>query len=231
MSAHYDVVVLGAGPGGYVAAIRAAQLGLKTAIIEKKYWGGVCTTSAASRPRPCCATPSSPTSSTHEAKTFGITGDVTFDFGAAFKRSRTVADRMAKGVHFLMKKNKITEIDGWGTFTDDHTIAVERRQGRHETVTFDNCIIAAGATTRLLPGHLAQRPGGDLRGADHDRRAAGVDHHRRRRRDRGRVRVRDGQLRRRRHHRGVPRPDGAAGGRRRSRPSWPRRTRSSASRC
>ena len=67
----------------------------------------------------------------HEADTFGISGDVTFDFGAAWKRSRTTADRMAKGVHFLMKKNKVTEIDGWATFTDDHTFTVELQQGRH----------------------------------------------------------------------------------------------------
>ena len=88
----------------------------------------------------------------HEADLFGISGDVTFDFGAAWKRSRKAADRMAKGVHFLMKKNKVTEIDGWGTFTDPHTFSVELNGGGTETVTFDNCIIAAGATTRLLPG-------------------------------------------------------------------------------
>ena len=69
----------------------------------------------------------------------------------AWKRSRTTADRMAKGVHFLMKKNKITELDGWATFTGDHTFSVEGPKGI-ETVTFDNVIIAAGATTRLLPG-------------------------------------------------------------------------------
>jgi dihydrolipoamide dehydrogenase len=76
---------------------------------------------------------------------------VTFDFGAAWKRSRTVADRMAKGVHYLMKKNKVTEIDGWATFVDDHTFSVEGPKGTQQ-VTFDNVIIAAGATTRLLPG-------------------------------------------------------------------------------
>ena len=87
----------------------------------------------------------------HEADVFGISGDVTFDFGAAWKRSRTAADRMAKGVHFLMKKNKITEIDGWATFTDDHAFSVDGPKGTG-TVTFDNVIIATGATTRLLPG-------------------------------------------------------------------------------
>jgi dihydrolipoamide dehydrogenase len=125
MTAHFDVVVLGAGPGGYVAAVRAAQLGLKTAIIELKYWGGVCN---------------------------NVSGDVTFDFGVAYKRSRDVAERMAKGVHYLMKKNKVTEIDGWGTFTDDHTLDVTLNKGGNDTVTFDSCIISVGATTRLLPG-------------------------------------------------------------------------------
>ena len=152
MSSHFDVVVLGAGPGGYVAAVRAAQLGLKTAIIELKYWGGVCNNVGCIPTKSLLRNAEIAHLFTHEAETFGISGDVTFDFGAAWKRSRTTADRMAKGVHFLMKKNKVTEIDGWATFTDDHTFSVELNKGGTETVTFDNCIIAAGATTRLLPG-------------------------------------------------------------------------------
>lgn len=152
MTAHFDVVVLGAGPGGYVAAVRAAQLGLSTAIIELKYWGGVCNNVGCIPTKSLLRNAEVAHLFTHEAKTFGISGDVTFDFGAAYKRSRTVADRMAKGVHFLMKKNKITEIDGWATFTDDHTLDVALNKGGNDTVTFDNVIIAAGATTRLLPG-------------------------------------------------------------------------------
>jgi dihydrolipoamide dehydrogenase len=152
MSSHFDVVVLGAGPGGYVAAVRAAQLGLKTAIIELKYWGGVCNNVGCIPTKSLLRNAEIAHLFTHEAGHFGISGDVTFDFGAAWKRSRTTADRMAKGVHFLMKKNKVTEIDGWATFTDDHTFSVELNKGGTETVTFDNCIIAAGATTRLLPG-------------------------------------------------------------------------------
>ena len=151
MSDHYDVVVLGAGPGGYVAAIRAAQLGLSTAIIEKKYWGGVCLNVGCIPTKALLRNAELAHIFNAEAKTFGISGDVTFDFGAAFKRSRAVSERMTKGVHFLMKKNKITELDGWGTFTDAKTIEVSG--GKYSgTVTFDNCIIAAGATTRLLPG-------------------------------------------------------------------------------
>jgi dihydrolipoamide dehydrogenase len=151
MSSQFEVVVLGAGPGGYVAAIRAAQLGLKTAIIELKYWGGVCNNVGCIPTKALLRNAEIAHIFNHEADVFGISGDVRFDFGAAWKRSRTAADRMAKGVHFLMKKNKITEIDGWGTFTDDHTISVEGPNGT-ETVTFDNLIISSGATTRLLPG-------------------------------------------------------------------------------
>jgi dihydrolipoamide dehydrogenase len=151
MSSHFEVVVLGAGPGGYVAAIRAAQLGLKTAIIELKYWGGVCNNVGCIPTKALLRNAEIAHIFNHEADVFGISGDVRFDFGAAWKRSRTAADRMAKGVHFLMKKNKITEIDGWGTFTDDHTISIEGPNGT-ETVTFDNLIISSGATTRLLPG-------------------------------------------------------------------------------
>jgi dihydrolipoamide dehydrogenase len=151
MSAHFEVVVLGAGPGGYVAAIRAAQLGLKTGIIELKYWGGVCNNVGCIPTKSLLRNAEIAHIFNHEADVFGINGDVTFDFGVAWKRSRTTADRMAKGVHFLMKKNKITELDGWATFTGDHTFSVEGPKGI-ETVTFDNVIIAAGATTRLLPG-------------------------------------------------------------------------------
>ena len=151
MSAHFEVVVLGAGPGGYVAAVRAGQLGLKTAIIELKYWGGVCNNVGCIPTKSLLRNAEIAHIFNHEADVFGISGDVTFDFGAAWKRSRTAADRMAKGVRYLMKKNKVTEIDGWATFTDDHTFSVEGPKST-ETVTFDNVIIATGATTRLLPG-------------------------------------------------------------------------------
>ena len=151
MAAHFEVVILGAGPGGYVAAVRAGQLGLTTAIIELKYWGGVCNNVGCIPTKALLRNAEIAHIFNHEADVFGITGDVTFDFGAAWKRSRAAADRMAKGVHYLMKKNKVTEIDGWATFTDDHTLSVDGPNGT-ETITFDNVIIGAGATTRLLPG-------------------------------------------------------------------------------
>ncbi|MFC9516169.1 dihydrolipoyl dehydrogenase [Nocardiaceae bacterium NPDC056970] len=152
MTSHYDVVVLGAGPGGYVAAIRAAQLGLKTAIIEEKYWGGVCLNVGCIPSKALLRNAELAHLFHKEAKVFGISGDVSFDFGAAFDRSRKVADGRVKGVHFLMKKNKIDEFDGRGTFVDAKTISVALSSGATETVTFDNVIIATGSVTKLLPG-------------------------------------------------------------------------------
>ena len=149
---HYDVVVLGAGPGGYVAAIRAAQLGLSTAIVEPKYWGGVCLNVGCIPSKALLRNAELAHIFAKEAKTFGISGEVSFDFGAAFDRSRKVAEGRVAGVHFLMKKNKITEIHGYGVFTDDHTISVRLNDGGTETVTFDNAIIATGSSTRLVPG-------------------------------------------------------------------------------
>jgi dihydrolipoamide dehydrogenase len=149
---HYDVVVLGAGPGGYVAAIRAAQLGLNTAIVEPKYWGGVCLNVGCIPSKALLRNAEIAHIFNKDAKVFGISGDVTFDFGAAFDRSRKVAEGRVAGVHFLMKKNKITEIQGYGTFTDASTISVKLNDGGSETVTFDNAIIATGSSTRLVPG-------------------------------------------------------------------------------
>ncbi len=152
MSSHFDVVVLGAGPGGYVAAIRAAQLGKKTAIIEEKYWGGVCLNVGCIPSKALLRNAELAHIFNAEAKTFGISGDVTFDFGAAYQRSRKVADGRVKGVHYLMKKNDITELEGHATFSDATTLQVAREGGDDETVTFEHCILATGATTRLLPG-------------------------------------------------------------------------------
>jgi dihydrolipoamide dehydrogenase len=154
MSTHYDVVVLGAGPGGYVAAIRAAQLGLRTAIVEERYWGGVCLNVGCIPSKALLRNAELVQLFRNEAKAFGIhvEGEVRYDYGEAFKRSRKVADGRVKGVHFLMKKNGITEYEGRGTFSGPNTLEVALGGGGTETVTFDHCIIAAGATTRLLPG-------------------------------------------------------------------------------
>jgi dihydrolipoyl dehydrogenase len=152
MSQHVDVLVLGAGPGGYVAAIRAAQLGRSVAIVEEKYWGGVCLNVGCIPSKALLRNAELAHIFTAEKATFGISGDATFDYGVAFARSRTVADGRAKGVRFLMKKNKITEYEGRGTFTDPHTISVAYADGSTVYVTFDHAIIATGAHARLLPG-------------------------------------------------------------------------------
>jgi dihydrolipoamide dehydrogenase len=152
MTQHFDVVVLGAGPGGYVAAIRASQLGLKAAVVEKKYWGGVCLNVGCIPSKSLLRNAELAHLLQHEKEKFGISGDATMDFGATHRRSREVSDSIVKGVHFLMKKNKITEINGWGTFVDAKTISVELEDGSTDEVTADKVIIATGATTRLIPG-------------------------------------------------------------------------------
>lgn len=130
-----------------MAAIRSAQLGMKTAVIEEKYWGGVCLNVGCIPSKALLRNAELAHIFNHQAKTFGMSGDVSFDFGAAFDRSRKVSDGIVKGVHFLMKKNKITEIDGYGTFKDAKTIVVGDRE-----ITFDNVIIDTGSTVKLLPG-------------------------------------------------------------------------------
>ena len=144
---HYDLIVLGAGPGGYVAAIRASQLGLKVAVVEEKYWGGVCLNVGCIPSKALLRNAELANTVLRDAKTFGISGDVSFDYGVAHDRSRKVSAQIVKGVHFLMKKNKITEIDGFGTFTDAKTIEVGGT-----AYTFDNCIIATGSVVKSLPG-------------------------------------------------------------------------------
>jgi len=150
--ADFDVVVLGAGPGGYVAAIRAAQLGRTVAVIEEKYWGGVCLNVGCIPSKALLRNAELAHIITHEKKVFGIEGDATMAFGPTHARSRAVADASAKGVHYLMKKNTVTELDGWGTITGPTAIEVKGSDGSTRSVTFDRLIIATGATTRLVPG-------------------------------------------------------------------------------
>ena len=149
---HYDLVVLGAGPGGYVAAIRASQLGLKVAVVEKQYWGGVCLNVGCIPSKSLLKNAEVAHIFNHQAKTFGISGDASFDFGAAHDRSRKVSAGIVKGVHYLMKKNKVTEVDGWGEFKDANTIVVTDGKDEGTELTFDNAIIATGSVVRSLPG-------------------------------------------------------------------------------
>jgi dihydrolipoamide dehydrogenase len=152
---HFDVIVLGAGPGGYVAAIRAAQLGKNVAVVEEKYWGGVCLNVGCIPSKALLRNAEIAHIITQEKKTFGIEGDATMAFGPTHQRSRGVADASARGVHYLMKKNKITELDGWGTLQGQvdgkHGVIVDK-DGSASSYTCDDLIIATGAKVRMLPG-------------------------------------------------------------------------------
>ena len=147
----FDVIVLGSGPGGYVTAIRASQLGLKTAVIEKENLGGVCLNWG------CIPTKALLKSAQvfeylQHASDYGLKADgVDKDFTAVVKRSRGVADGMSKGVQFLMKKNKIEVIQGYGTLQAGKKVAVKDASGNETVYTASHIIIATGARSRVLP--------------------------------------------------------------------------------
>ncbi|MFG2938815.1 dihydrolipoyl dehydrogenase [Streptomyces sp. NPDC048282] len=153
MHTDFDVVVLGAGPGGYVAAVRAAQLGLRTAIVEGRFWGGVCLNIGCIPAKALLRNAEVAQLILHDAEKFGvkISGEVSLDYRAAYERSRVVADGRVKGVGYLMRKNKIEQFEGQGTFLDPNTLQVRMRDGE-TTLSFRSCIIATGSTVKLLPG-------------------------------------------------------------------------------
>jgi dihydrolipoamide dehydrogenase len=146
----YDVVVIGSGPGGYVAAIRAAQLGLKTAIIEKESLGGICLNWG------CIPTKALLKSAQvydyiKHAQDFGIEASGKQNFDAVIKRSRGVADKMSKGVQFLMRKNKIDVINGFGKLVAKGKIEVTGADNSKQTLEGKHIILATGARSRQLP--------------------------------------------------------------------------------
>jgi len=146
----YDVVVLGSGPGGYVAAIRASQLGFKTAIIEKESLGGICLNWG------CIPTKALLKSAQvyeyiKHAKDYGIEATGQHQFDAVVKRSRGVAEKMSKGVQFLMKKNKIDVIMGFGKIKGKGQLEVTKADGSKSIVEGKHIIIATGARSRQLP--------------------------------------------------------------------------------
>ena len=147
---NFDVIVLGSGPGGYVTAIRASQLGLKTAVIEKESLGGVCLNWG------CIPTKALLKSAQvfeyiNHAEDFGITVDKSSaDFNKIIKRSRDVADGMSKGISYLTKKNKIEVIYGFGKLKKDGVVSVEK-DGKQTEYSAKHIIIATGARSRELP--------------------------------------------------------------------------------
>ena len=147
----YDIIVIGSGPGGYVAAIRASQLGYKVAVVEKENLGGICLNWGCIPTKALLKTASVYESMTH-AKDYGIVaGDFKPDFPAVVKRSRGVADKMSKGVQFLMKKNKIDVILGYGRLTAAKTVEVTDAEGKVTTHEARHIILATGARSRQLP--------------------------------------------------------------------------------
>ncbi|CAN5778871.1 dihydrolipoyl dehydrogenase [soil metagenome] len=148
---NFDVVIIGAGPGGYVAAIKAGQLGYKTACVEQEFLGGVCLNIGCI---PTKALLESAAMIIHlgHAKEFGVTlGEIKTDLAQAVKRSRQVSDRLTKGVGFLFKKNKVTHLAGRGRLAGKGQVEVTDKEGKKQTISAKHVIIATGSRNRDLP--------------------------------------------------------------------------------
>lgn len=152
MAKEFDVCVIGSGPGGYVAAIRASQLGFNTAIVEKRHLGGVCL-NIGCIPTKALLRSAEVYESIEHAGDYGVkVKDASVDFGGMVKRSRNVADKMSKGVQFLMKANKIEVFEGKGIFeSKDQIKVVDDKDKTKEQIKAKNFIIATGARPRELP--------------------------------------------------------------------------------
>jgi len=151
MSNHFDVIVVGAGPGGYPAAIRASQLGLKVACIEKEKLGGICLNWGCV-PSKALLKSAEFVDQIHHANDFGVrVGDVEVDFAKVVSRSRKVSERFVKGVKGLFKKYKVTSIAGTATIAGPRTLTVASADGE-ATYTADHIILATGARARTFPG-------------------------------------------------------------------------------
>ncbi len=147
----YDVVVIGAGPGGYVCAIRAAQNGLKTAIIDKKWMGGVCLNIGCIPSKALLKNAELAHTLRERAEEFGISFDnLKLDYGAAVKRSREVSQRLTRGVSFLMKKNKVDVFMGEAKIGKDKQITITDTEGKTQQVSGKNIVIATGSSA-IMP--------------------------------------------------------------------------------
>lgn len=148
----YDLIVIGSGPGGYVAAIRAAQLGLKTAVVEKESLGGVCLNWGCIPTKALLKSAQVFEYLKHAADYGIVVQDFNADFDGIVKRSRNVADGMSKGIQFLLKKNKIDVINGYGKLKPGKKVEVAEEGGKTNTYEAKHIILATGARSRELPG-------------------------------------------------------------------------------
>ncbi len=156
MSNSYDVLVIGAGPGGYVCAIRAAQLGLKAGIIDKQWLGGVCLNVGCIPSKALLKNAEVAEILLHRGRDFGFSiENLKLDFAAAVKRSRQVSNRLVKGVEFLMKKNKIDVHLGTARLTGRSTVEVTDAAGAKKTLEAKHIVLATGARASLIPGIAA----------------------------------------------------------------------------
>lgn len=147
----FDLVVVGGGPGGYVAAIRAAQLKMKTALVEREHLGGICLNWGCI-PTKALLRSGEVFDMMHHLKDFGVSAEkLSYDVNAVVKRSRKIAGQLSKGVAHLLKKNKVTVFDGTGQLAAAGLLTVETKSGQ-ETIKAKNIILAAGARARQLPG-------------------------------------------------------------------------------
>jgi dihydrolipoamide dehydrogenase len=149
---NYDLIVIGSGPGGYVAAIRASQLGLKTGVIEKAELGGICLNWGCI-PTKALLKSAQVYAYMKHANDYGIISDSPFqpDLSKMVERSRGVAEGMSKGVQFLFKKNKIDQISGYGRLVDNQTVSVTDKDGKETKITAKSIILATGARSKELP--------------------------------------------------------------------------------
>jgi len=153
MAKEYDVVVLGGGPAGYVAAIRSAQLGKKTAIVERKDLGGVCLNVGCIPSKALLRNAEIAHILKNRSRDFGFSFDnLELDYGVAFKRSRQVSKRLVKGVGFLMRKNNVDVYEGSGSIIDKNTVRVDLNDGSAQDIISTHLIIATGARPFSVPG-------------------------------------------------------------------------------